>query len=232
MVIRQGEKMIQKSSTLKSKQRSRVLDAYRARGRKNNSLWLVYSIKTKRDWLLTSDRQLVHWLVFLEAEPSVKDFNIEIDGDDSKNSVYVTVAYVHGGNEKHIIGGMRTSGLLHGATDIGMATETARFFTDEELKPKVPIAMRWHKALAYASVLRDYEHLPMRLALIPILTSLQSGTLREILDNSLEFDQALVIGMFVRIAVEGFIEIDLTRHGIAFKTQWCLSERFTHVESE
>jgi hypothetical protein len=33
--------------------------AYRSRGRMNRNLWLVYSQKTNRDWILRSDRHLV-----------------------------------------------------------------------------------------------------------------------------------------------------------------------------
>ncbi len=53
-----------------------IPDAYRARGHRVNNLWLVYSPKTDRDWLLPSDRQLVHWLVFLESNPEVLSFDL------------------------------------------------------------------------------------------------------------------------------------------------------------
>jgi hypothetical protein len=52
-----------KSRALPSKQRTNVIRAYRSRGRANRNLWLVYSPKTDRGWILGSDRHLVHWIL-------------------------------------------------------------------------------------------------------------------------------------------------------------------------
>jgi hypothetical protein len=60
--------------TLPSRQRARVLEAYRGRGHRNSNLWLVYSVKQDQDLLLHSDRSLVHWLTFLEGDPDVTGF--------------------------------------------------------------------------------------------------------------------------------------------------------------
>lgn len=63
----------------RSKLRRSIPDIYRARGHRVNNLWLVYSPKTDRDWLLPSDRQLVHWLVFLESDRDVLSFDLAPD---------------------------------------------------------------------------------------------------------------------------------------------------------
>src|SRR5690606_23397495 len=60
--------------TLPSRQRARVLEAYRGRGHRNSNLWLVYSVKQDQDLLLHSDRSMVHWLTFLESDPDVTGF--------------------------------------------------------------------------------------------------------------------------------------------------------------
>jgi len=224
-----------KTATLKSRQRAKVLDAYRARGRRNNSLWLVYSVKTNRDWLLTSNRQLVHWLFFLESAHGVKDFKIEADEKDPRGSSYVNVLRVDGTREKHVIESTMAAEVeivsLLGQTTQRVASDCVRVFTDAELRPIVPIAMRWQKALAYASVLRDQEHLPVRLALVPLLSSREKGTLADVLENTNDFNQALVIGMLIRLTIEGYLEIDLTKHGLAFKSQWRLARGEQDVES-
>ncbi|MET3139971.1 hypothetical protein AAKU61_004355 [Undibacterium sp. GrIS 1.2] len=68
--------MPKKTRSPKSLQRLRVFDAYRGRGHQNSNLWLVYSVKTQRDWILPSDRQLVHWIHYLETNPLVKWFDL------------------------------------------------------------------------------------------------------------------------------------------------------------
>lgn len=224
-----------KTASLKSRQRARVLDAYRARGRRNNSLWLVHSVKTNRDLLLTSDRQLVHWLFFLESDRDVRHFEIDAGQEDGKDPAYVHVHRTDGTKEKHLIVPRLSVEQEYAAfpelASSSLTSSDVRFFTDVELKPVVQVAMRWHKALAYASVLRDHEHLPVRLALVSCLASRQSGTLSDVLEDAIEFNQALVIGMFVKLAIEGYIEIDLSKHGIAFKTQWRLTVGGERVES-
>lgn len=224
-----------KTESLKSRQRARVLDAYRARGRRNNSLWLVYSVKTNRDWLLTSDRQLVHWLIYLESARDVSDFEIEADQNEARNLACVRVLKVDGTRERHIVSPKLGTHLEHVTntyvTSASAEVDNVCIYTDAELKPVVQLAMRWHKALAYATVLRDQEQTPVRLALIPLLTSLESGTVSDVLDDTVEFDQSLVIGMLVRLAIEGHIKIDLTPHGIAFKTPWSMVKGDECVES-
>lgn len=71
--------MARPGMSLKSSLRQSVIGAYRARGRGNSNLWLVYSPKTDTDWLIPSDRQLVHWLYFLESNPEVRSFNLAPD---------------------------------------------------------------------------------------------------------------------------------------------------------
>ena len=65
--------------SLPSRQRARVLETYRSRGHRNSNLWLVYSVKRDDDLLLHSDRGLVHWLAFLETDPSIVGFRPATD---------------------------------------------------------------------------------------------------------------------------------------------------------
>lgn len=232
------------SASPRSQQRIRVFDAYRGRGRRNNNLWLVYSVKTQRDWILASDRQLVHWIYYLETNSSVKWFNLvseehpsrEIDdGDWSERDI--DVALIDGSRERHQVrtGGDRKTVFQSVAGTDGPTGETSvarcRVFGDSDLKPHVQLAMRWLKALAYAAVIRDQEHTPLFLALLPILRTLAGGTVGQIVDSMAEFDSATVYGSLVRLAIQGYVDLDLVKSGFCSTTSWCLRDGARHVVS-
>lgn len=159
----------------RSQQRARVFDAYRGRGRKNNNLWLVYSVKTKRDWILTSDRRLVHWLCYLESDQRVLSFDVPDHSSESAedNGSAAEVTYRDGHHEHHIVRADDSSTEISG--DISAAAlraHSVRVFSDAELQPRVIVAMRWLKAIGYAAAIREYEHTP---ALIALLARIRSG---------------------------------------------------------
>jgi hypothetical protein len=101
-------------SSPKFRQRQRGGVAYRGRGHRNTNLSLVYSVKTNRDWIVNNDRRLVHWLTFLQSDPSVKWFDLDPsrDGEASVARANVDCVEVHrvdGGKEWHrvVVGGSR-----------------------------------------------------------------------------------------------------------------------------
>lgn len=53
-------------------QRLRIIDTYRGLARRNTNLFLIYSIKMDRDWMISGDRPFVHWIYYLETDPDVK----------------------------------------------------------------------------------------------------------------------------------------------------------------
>ena len=95
--------MANRSASLQSQQRLRVFDAYRGRGRRNNALWLVHSVKMDRDLIISSDRRFVHWLVFLEADPNVKSFESMPPADRPVPDGSIEVNLVDGSQEKHLV---------------------------------------------------------------------------------------------------------------------------------
>lgn len=213
------------SASLRSQQRLRVFDAYRGRGRRTNALWLVYSVKTDRDLIFSSDRRFVHWLAFLEADPLVKFFDLTTSEDASVPDTSIKVQLSNGGHEIHLVGGIRVApqelSTLQGGE---VQSEAVRIFTDVDLKPRVALAMRWHKALSFAAAIRDREHAPLRLALVPVLRSIRKGTLGQVLKELQGFEEAATLGMFVRLAVEGHVSIDLTGTGLNWATPWIWRE--------
>lgn len=225
--------MATRSQSPRSQQRVRVFDAYRGRGRRNNNLWLVYSVKTQRDWILSSDRQLVHWIHYLETASSVKWFDLNSDesvspeiengGWSERNA---DVVLIDGSKEWHQVnaGGVGTNHpqpyaeITHSET--GSQIPRRRVFGDDDLKPHVTLAMRWLKALGYAAAIRDQDHTALFLALLPILQSLRHGTVRHISNSMAEFDPATLYGSLVRLAIQGHVDLDLTESGFCYATPW------------
>lgn len=222
--------MAAKSASPSSQQRLRVFEAYRGRGKRTNDLWLVYSYKTDRDWILSSNRQLVHWLVFLESCPTVKSFDFVQNDALFLSESSVEVALTDGSIERHIIGTSDLNSLQGGrSTGSTHPKEQIKFFADAELSPHVQLAMRWMKAMAFAAAIRDNEHSHVRLALVSLLQSKQKGVIGGIIDDLDGFDPALTYGMLVRLAVEGHLLLDLSRLGFCLSTPWQLPADHRHV---
>lgn len=142
--------MAEQSASPRSKQRLRILDAYRGRGRKDNNLFLVYSVKTDRDWILPSDRQFVHWIVFLETAPNVKTFNLAPDivfAQDEKElrgtELDAEVAMFDGHTEWHEVKSSESELEAHRSQLLAQAAAAwregtkYRLFTDRDLTPCV-----------------------------------------------------------------------------------------------
>jgi hypothetical protein len=213
------------SASPRSQQRLRVFDAYRGRGRRTNDLWLVYSVKTNRDWILSSNRQLVHWLVFLETEPSVKSFDFETTERERSDETTVAVLLANGSKEQHLVIAERTESQdgAHSWESEGRP-EGRRIYSDIELRPQVQLAMRWFKAIAFAAALRDKEYVQLRLALIPLLRSVKGGVIGQVVEELSGFEESSVFGMLVRLAIEGHVRIDLSAFGFCSFTRWAWRE--------
>jgi hypothetical protein len=207
----------------RSQQRLRVFEAYRGRGKRTNPLWLVYSVKTGRDWILSSDRHLIHWLVHLETEPAVKSFDLGAPNDQG-SEFEISVTLTDGGQEMHVV----RSGTPFGSTPRTTVSETdgklRRSFDDIDLKPVVSCAMHWFKALAFAAAVRDLSLEPVRLALVTHLHSEQAGTIHDLVAAMNEFEEPAVLGVLVRLAIEGHISLDMKEPGLSYATQWQLRE--------
>lgn len=218
------------SASPRSLQRLRVFDAYRGRGRRINALWLVYSVKMNQDFIFSSDRRFVHWLTFLETNPLVKSFELTSSADGSVPDTVIKVQLNNGGLETHfVLAGRSTESALSTSQDGGYQCDSARTFTDVDLEPRVPLAMRWHKALAFAAAIRDKEYAPLRLALIPLVRSMGKGTLGQVLEELRDFEQAATLGVFVRIAVEGHVNIDLEKSRFCYASVWTWCEGNKYV---
>lgn len=221
------------SSSPKNKQRLHVFEAYRGRGKQNSDLFLVYSVKTNRDWILPSERQFIHWLYFLELNRSVKSFDlapelrISFDDKEHRGTEFdAEVEYIDGHQEFHEVKSdpaklnEARGQLLAQAAEASGEGVKYRLFTDEDLRPHVKVSIRWLKPLGFAAALRDQDHAGLYGRLLLALKAQTQGTLDQILCEFEGHDVPTVIGLFVRCAIRGIIEIDLSKRSFNNTTYW------------
>jgi hypothetical protein len=219
-----------RSRTLPSRQRSHVLRAYRSRGRANRNIWLVYSLKTNRDWILASDRHLVHWLLFLETNPDVHSFVIDpTDGvpegltDGRSRAVDALAVLADGKREYHRLlfstvdddSQARPSGET-----LAASAELVRVFAEADLHPRGAEAMRWLKVIGYCAAIRDERQSEATLAAVTIMRGLGRGKVVDATDRMADFDSQIALGVISRMAVLGDITLDLSASGFTMASRW------------
>jgi len=225
--------MTTQSRTLSAKRKRAVLEAYRARGKRNSNLWLIYSVKTDRDWLLQSDRELVHWVIFLESDPQVVSFDLapgsiisydatearatELDAIVQKRDAKIEYHEVKAGL---LIDESAKQQLLAQSSAAQAYGASYKIFCDTDLAPHCKTAVRWLKAIAYAATLRDQTQASCRDALLAVASSDRRGTVRSLLTTLSNIDATIVIGMLVRLSINGPLQLDLTRRSFGYTTYW------------
>lgn len=209
------------SPTLPSRQRARVLETYRARGHQNSNLWLVYSVKQNQDMLLHSDRSLVHWLAFLESDPTVLGFRPIADKLALQLQVNSAAATILERPDRQLEVHLIACGNQEMTTiETGVGPATIRVISEEELQDRSRIALRWLKAISYAGLYRFRDLTPVLNQLIPSLIRRNGGNVDELFSDFSGFDRAALYAALVKSAVEGTVELDLTSHGLSGSTAW------------
>ena len=224
--------------SVRGKQRGNVLQAYRARGHNKNDLSLLYSVKTGRDWIVKSDRRLVHWIYFLETNSDVQCFDLAppetctVEGEEvSGLHLAATVQYFDGRHEWH---GICSPPEARGRDCIALpnpnielnsnaatsAGATYRNFEDDELKACANEAVHWLKPLAMASTLRTGKYIHEIAVVATCLSTRARGTLREVLGELSDFDPAIVMGLLVKMRIQGLVCFDLKEQSFGYDTQW------------
>lgn len=227
-----------KGVSLKSSARKTVLQHYRSRGHSNNNIWLIYSVKTDSDWILNSDRLYIYWLYFLEFNPEVVSFDLSPDfiksdkslENDFKN-INSTVSLKDGSIEWHEIrsGDQEPDSIYFDKTSLKMAALikqpfSFKFFNDLKLKPVAKIALRLAKALTYAATIRDVSYAPSRTALVMSIHELKKGVIRQLLEKLNAYDQSVILGLIVRLTIEGVMRLDLDKSTFGLSTKWTLQD--------
>ncbi|CAN7401591.1 hypothetical protein [Massilia sp. LjRoot122] len=209
------------AKTPRSAQRARVLDAYRGRGRQNSNLWLGYSVKQNEDLIFHSDRSFVHWLAFLESDPSVVGFYPISRDLSTVLEVAPECAMVVDRSkqqlEVHIVAAAARE-LATVQTDSGPAT--VRMICLDELRARSRLAVHWLKAVNYAGMLRYMNVAAVMNHLALALTRRHSGSLDDLIDDLAGHDRATVFGAVVRAAIHGRVDLDLSSHGLCGASRW------------
>lgn len=208
--------------TLKSQQRQHVLAKYRGRGHRNNQLWLLYSYKTRRDWIINSDHELVYWLSYLETHCEVKSFDLApqtLPFEAHKALKFFKVELQNGTMQWHII--YSCSPDLTSSTEQSIPEHEAVIVCDHEtIRLKAALAVRWLKPIAFVAAIRDQSLTPIHLALIDVVKEIKSGTILDMIKMMQGFDLPSVYGLIVRFCILGYIEIDLSVRPFSFWSEW------------
>ncbi|MYM71748.1 hypothetical protein GTP56_05990 [Duganella sp. FT134W] len=208
--------------TLKSQQRQNVLLKYRGRGHRNNQLWLLYSYKTRRDWIINSDHELVYWLTYLESHGDVKSFDLApetLPFEAHKALKFFQVELRNGTIQWHVI--HSSSSETTNTTERSIPQHEAIVVWDHAtIRLKAPLAVRWLKPIAFVAAIRDQSLTPVHLALIDVVKEIKSGTVLDVIKMMQGFDLPLVYGVFVRLCILGYIEIDLSVKPFSSISEW------------
>lgn len=216
----------------KSRARQSLLKRYRSRGHRNSNLWLVFSVKTARDWIVDSDVRLIYWLLHLESNPDVQSFDLEPEITHSssrgapRSRIDAQVLYKDGHVEWHRISDITASVQSSQADQLADAlarecNRPLRLISRSELSHRNLEAMHWLTALAYAAVLRNETNQPPVNALAALLhQNPAGGTVKEILEALTHHDQAILLGIIIRLAIAGTIHLDLTKKPFGYLTEW------------
>ena len=221
---------------MKSARRKSIREKVRSRGKSNSGLWLVYSEKMKKDLILQSARELVHWLIYLELDREVVSFDHDVEKIIS-NDVFETratepdaiVQYSSGDIAWHEVKAVPMaqdrSQLIAQASASQKNDVQYNLFTDTELKPHTHLASRYLKLMGYVEVIRDQEHTATNIALLQYINTAKSGTIKLLLEALPYHDEAVVIGLLGRLIVLGDVTIDLSKKSFGLTTQWHCDEK-------
>lgn len=212
--------------SIRSARRSGLHAAYQARARKNSNIWLVYSCKTKRDWLISGDHQLIHWIIYLETDPKVKDYKYLMDVDKCLGERVLVdpdafVTYHDGSQEYHAILSGKQPQTDHVRVD-DLISPGFRCFTLEELKSHGRLASRWLRVLSFATGVRDLECSQVQNTLLYVANNLQSGNVGQLLDEAETFEQYMTLGVMAQLAILGYLRLDLAPHSFGRATKWAV----------
>lgn len=158
--------------------------------------------------------------MFLESHADVVSFEHAGDGNAQAGHP-ISVRHRNGKTELHYV--QSTDACLnHTAADV--ISNSTRAFDEKNLRSLVPVAMRWLKAIAFASALRDKKLTAVRIALAQLLANSAAGTVDDLLSEMHGFDRPVVVGLLVQFAIEGVISLDLNASGLHGETRWMILE--------
>ncbi|POA28516.1 MULTISPECIES: hypothetical protein [unclassified Pseudomonas] len=202
------------------------------RGQYFGNLWAVYSCKADEVLLLSTDRQLAHWLLFLEFSPYVKTFSfksgvIELDQNPGLILNYhVEVVPVEGNNELHYL---QAEGCTECFSEKVIAASHYRYkyreFNDNDWTPRRDHVLPLLKLASFLAGSRNlYIPAALREKAINYILRTRSGTLRSFLSALPEFERNLVLVTFARLFLERVTSVDFELGFFSQDTRWRSNE--------
>ncbi|MDA7086232.1 hypothetical protein PH586_07545 [Pseudomonas sp. SA3-5] len=202
------------------------------RGYHFGNLWSVYSLKTNQVIQLGSDRQLAHWLLYLEFSPSVVNFRFDTSSKTlasnmlSKLDYHFEVMPVEGMPELHYL---RTVG--HSINYIEKVQSAALIkykyieFNDEDWLPQKEKIL---PLLKVSNFLNGGRHVYISPQLnedaVGYVVKARKGALGGYLSSLCAFDSNLCLLVFCRMYSERKINVDFESNFFSRNTLWWINE--------
>jgi hypothetical protein len=197
--------------SVSSAQRGVLLRSYRERGHTNRNLCLGYSVKTDRDWIFPSSRHFLHWIAYLETDRQVETFELAsaLESSDASNAprgggLDARVSLVDGRVIWHKIGVQEAN-----ESGLSVSEKIVRVVTDEEIRSRSLVSMRWLKVICFAGALRGERQAAVTAAVLQTVRSQRSGLVRNILEPLRDYDDAIVKGVIGRLAIKDALVLNL-----------------------
>ncbi|MFC5696229.1 hypothetical protein ACFPU0_11745 [Pseudomonas sp. GCM10022186] len=208
------------------------------RGLAKGNIWKAYSAKTDKIVVLSSDRELAHWLINLEFNPSVIDFNLgsivkEIRVDNSIEKIVLSAEsfYKEGRPEWQLVRTASGSDTTKETVRLDRAKQLAltqgcsyREYTDIDLFPqksKILPLLRVANLLSFGRKFQIPDSL--RLVAEKYFSEHRSGTLRSYISATLSYEQSLSLYLFFSEFSKGKIALEFSESPFYKETGWALT---------
>lgn len=202
------------------------------RGKHFGNLWAVYSTKMNQVISLGSDRQLVHWLLYLEFSCDVISFQFNptfkaVNSDSlDRLDYHVEVNRREGMVELHYL---RVTGRSQNYAEKLRAAEKLKYryieFSDEDWAPKMGKLL---SLLRLSSFLGGGRHtyIPAGLdqAAMDYVSHSRRGTLQSFLSALSPYDRNLSLLVFCRLYSTCLIDVDFDSNIFNKDTSWWIYE--------
>jgi hypothetical protein len=158
--------------------------------------------------------------VFLETCTNVSSFEHAGDGNEQAGRP-VHVNNRNGTSELHYV---QSANAAVSQTLLAESLHPSKAFNENNLRSFVPLAMRWLKAIAFASALRDKNVAPARRALVQLFSISEVGNVDDLIRDMHGFDTPVVVGLLVQLTIEGVVSLDLSSQGLNGQSRWVRTE--------
>lgn len=202
------------------------------RGKHFGNLWAVYSCKVEEVLLLSTDRQLAHWLLFLEFSQTIKTFSFKAGSLDFAQRSELVLNYhveavpVEGENELHYL---QVEGRSDNFEEKVLVAKQYKYkyreFNDEDWAPRRNHILPLLKVASYLAGSRDlYIPYELKEKSLSYVEAIRAGTLRGFLSALSSFDRNLILVVFAQLFLHRVISVEFQVGFFSQDTEWILNE--------